>query len=68
MEDVAAYLNETALFRNQWGFRPDKAAQETDPEFKARVTAVLREQLARARDRILRLWRCCLHGQHTLYG
>ena len=23
IDDIAAYLNETALFRNQWGFRPE---------------------------------------------
>ncbi|HZD64996.1 MAG TPA: methionine synthase [Acidimicrobiales bacterium] len=45
--DVAAYLNETALFRNQWGYRPQDG--ESDPEFKDRVRAVLREQLDRAK-------------------
>ncbi|MGH9073666.1 MAG: vitamin B12 dependent-methionine synthase activation domain-containing protein, partial [Acidimicrobiales bacterium] len=43
IDDVAAYLNETALFRNQWGYRPEPG--EADPDFKARVRAVLREQL-----------------------
>jgi 5-methyltetrahydrofolate--homocysteine methyltransferase len=47
IDDIAGYLNETALFRNQWGFRPEKG--ETDDEFKTRVRAVLREQLARAK-------------------
>ncbi len=50
IDDIAEYLNLTSLFRNQWGFRPDKGLEETDPEFKARVSAVLREQLARAKE------------------
>jgi 5-methyltetrahydrofolate--homocysteine methyltransferase len=44
--DIAAYLNETALFRNQWGFRPE--AGEDDPAFKKRVRSRLREELSRA--------------------
>jgi 5-methyltetrahydrofolate--homocysteine methyltransferase len=50
IDDVADYLNLTSLFRNQWGFRPDKAAGEDDAAFKERVGAVLREELARARQ------------------
>jgi 5-methyltetrahydrofolate--homocysteine methyltransferase len=48
LDDVAAYLNETALFRNQWGFRP--AEGEDDAVFKARVRGVLREELAKAKE------------------
>jgi 5-methyltetrahydrofolate--homocysteine methyltransferase len=47
LDDIAAYLNETALFRNQWGFRPE--AGETDDDFKVRLRAELRDQLAKAR-------------------
>ncbi len=47
IDDVAAYLNETALFRNQWGFRPENG--ENDPAFKERVRGLLREQLATAK-------------------
>jgi 5-methyltetrahydrofolate--homocysteine methyltransferase len=47
LDDVAEYLNETALFRNQWGFRPEDG--ENDAAFKDRVRAVLREQLARVK-------------------
>jgi len=43
LDEVAAYLNETALFRNQWGFRPLEG--ESDDAFRARVRAVLRAQL-----------------------
>ena len=50
LDEIANYLNLTSLFRNQWGFRPDKANQETDPEFKERVSVVLREQLAKAKE------------------
>ncbi len=46
VDDIAAYLNETALFRNQWGFRPEGG--ETDTAFKDRVRGLLREQLAMA--------------------
>ncbi|HUP84205.1 MAG TPA: methionine synthase [Acidimicrobiales bacterium] len=49
MDDIASYLNETALFRTQWGFRPDKARGESDGDFKVRIRSVLREQLAAAR-------------------
>jgi 5-methyltetrahydrofolate--homocysteine methyltransferase len=48
LDEIAAYVNETALFRNQWQFRPEKsgARPETDEEFKARIRPTLREQLA----------------------
>src|SRR5262249_53800900 len=45
LDDIAAYLNETALFRNQWQFRPDKSIGETDAEFKERLRATLRAEL-----------------------
>ena len=47
VDDVATYLNETALFRNQWGFRPESG--EDDPSFKERVRSLLREQLSTAK-------------------
>jgi 5-methyltetrahydrofolate--homocysteine methyltransferase len=52
IDDIASYLNETALFRNQWQYRPEKRdgrASETDSEFKDRIRAVLRDQLDRAK-------------------
>jgi 5-methyltetrahydrofolate--homocysteine methyltransferase len=51
LDDIAGYLNETALFRNQWGFRPEKSgdAVESDAAMKDRVRAVLRRQLASAK-------------------
>ena len=49
LDDIAAYLNETALFRGQWGYKPDKQLAETDDEFRVRVRGVLRERLAAAR-------------------
>ena len=48
IDEIATYLNETALFRNQWGFRPEDG--EDDPAFKTRVRATLREQLAIAKE------------------
>jgi 5-methyltetrahydrofolate--homocysteine methyltransferase len=52
VDDIAAYLNETALFRNQWQFRPEETAggtKETDEEFKARIRPTLRSRLAEAK-------------------
>ncbi|HTU36447.1 MAG TPA: dihydropteroate synthase, partial [Acidimicrobiales bacterium] len=48
LDDIAEFLNLTALFRNQWGFRPEDG--EDDPAFKERVKATLREQMAKARE------------------
>jgi 5-methyltetrahydrofolate--homocysteine methyltransferase len=47
VDDVAGYINETALFRNQWQFRPESG--ESDDEFKARLRPTLREELAKAK-------------------
>jgi len=53
LDDIAAYLNETALFRNQWQFRPEAKSTgttESDEEFKARIRPVLRAELAKAKE------------------
>jgi 5-methyltetrahydrofolate--homocysteine methyltransferase len=47
LDDIAAYINETALFRNQWGFRPE--AGESDDEFKERLRPEFRDLLAKTR-------------------
>jgi len=39
--EISEYLNLTALFRNQWGFRPRTAKR---PGLQRRVSATLREQ------------------------
>jgi 5-methyltetrahydrofolate--homocysteine methyltransferase len=51
IDEIAAYINETALFRNQWQFRPETidGRTETDDEFKDRIRPILREQLAEAK-------------------
>src|SRR5262249_20276156 len=49
LDDIASYLNETALFRNQWQFRPDKSRNETDADFRVRVRATLRAELDAAK-------------------
>ena len=52
LDDIAGYVNETALFRNQWQFRPEKnagGAAESDNDFKARIRPILRSQLADAK-------------------
>ncbi len=51
LDDIASYLNLTALFRNQWGYRPEKG--EADAEFKERVSAVLREELDKVKAKDL---------------
>ncbi len=48
LDEIASYINETALFRNQWQFRPDKSQKETDEEFKARLRPTLRDELGKA--------------------
>jgi 5-methyltetrahydrofolate--homocysteine methyltransferase len=48
LDEIAGFVNETALFRNQWQFRPQSG--EPDAEFKARIRPVLREQLDVARQ------------------
>jgi 5-methyltetrahydrofolate--homocysteine methyltransferase len=53
LDDIAGYINETALFRNQWQFRPETRPDgsiETDAEFKDRIRPILREQLAAAKS------------------
>jgi 5-methyltetrahydrofolate--homocysteine methyltransferase len=47
LDEISGYLNLTALFRNQWGFRPENG--EDDRAFKERVSATLREQLSIAK-------------------
>ncbi|MDQ3737647.1 MAG: methionine synthase [Actinomycetota bacterium] len=52
LDDIAEYVNETALYRNQWQFRPergDDGTHESDEEFKARIRSTFREQLAAAK-------------------
>ena len=46
IDEIARYINKTALFRNQWGFKPEGG--EDDDAFKERISATLREQLAMA--------------------
>ncbi|HEY6629261.1 MAG TPA: homocysteine S-methyltransferase family protein, partial [Acidimicrobiia bacterium] len=47
-DDITPYVNLTALFRNQWQYRPEPG--ENDREFKERLRPLLRDQLARARS------------------
>ncbi|MGO9875858.1 MAG: methionine synthase [Acidimicrobiia bacterium] len=53
IDEIAGYINETALFRNQWQFRPEKGGNENDDEFKARIRPTLREQLGVAKQQSL---------------
>jgi 5-methyltetrahydrofolate--homocysteine methyltransferase len=46
LDAIAGYLNETALFRNQWQYRPEKG--ESDADFKVRLRPRLRSELAEA--------------------
>ena len=49
IDDIAAYINETALFRNQWQYKPDKSIGESDDDFRVRLRATLRDELAKAK-------------------
>ena len=51
LDDIVSYLNKTALFRNQWGYRPEKG--ENDGDFKERVSAELRAELDKAKAKDL---------------
>ena len=60
IDDIAEYINETALFRNQWQMRPQKSETasktvgetngETDGEFRERLRPLLRRKLAEAKE------------------
>ncbi len=47
LDDIAAFVNETALFRNQWQYRP--RGDESDAEFKDRIRPEFRRRLAAAK-------------------
>jgi 5-methyltetrahydrofolate--homocysteine methyltransferase len=49
LDDIVDFVNETALFRNQWGFRPDKSLHENDAEFKERIRPTLRALIDEAK-------------------
>jgi len=52
LDEIAAYVNETALYRNQWQYRPERDAggvPESDDAFKNRIRPTFREQLAAAK-------------------
>ncbi|MGA8369045.1 MAG: methionine synthase, partial [Acidimicrobiales bacterium] len=51
VDDIAGYINETALFRNQWGYRPEDG--EDDSAFKDRVRSLLRDRMAKAKSQQL---------------
>jgi 5-methyltetrahydrofolate--homocysteine methyltransferase len=44
LDDIARYLNTTALLRNQWQYRPEKG--ESDADFKKRLTPEIRRVMA----------------------
>ena len=48
LDEIAGYINETALFRNQWQFRPEGG--EPDDEFKNRIRPQLRAELDTAKS------------------
>jgi len=53
IDEISGWLNETALFRHQWQFRPVKGEDgktESDAGFKARMRPTLREELAKAKE------------------
>ena len=48
IDEITPFFNLTALFRNQWQYRPESG--ESDAEFKKRLAPILREQLMTARS------------------
>ena len=48
LDEIARYINETALFRNQWQFRPEGG--ESDTDFKTRIRPTLRAELEGAKS------------------
>jgi 5-methyltetrahydrofolate--homocysteine methyltransferase len=52
LDEIATFVNETALYRNQWQYRPERDAggvPESDDAFKDRIRPTFREQLASAK-------------------
>ena len=51
LDDIAEYVNETALFRNQWQFRPERRRRRAETTTSSRPASArsLREQLAAAK-------------------
>ena len=47
LDDITQYVNETALYRNQWQYRPEK--DESDEDFKSRLRATFRQELSAAK-------------------
>jgi len=43
LDEIAGFLNETALLRNQWGYRPESG--EKDDDFKARLRPTIRAEV-----------------------
>ncbi|WP_020377152.1 methionine synthase [Candidatus Microthrix parvicella] len=48
IDEIATWINETTLYRNQWQFRPETG--EDDVAFKDRLRSRFREELAKARE------------------
>ncbi len=48
LDEIATFINETALFRNQWQFRPQSG--ESDDDFKTRIRPTLRAELDNAKS------------------
>jgi len=51
LDEIIGYINKTALYRNQWQFRPQDG--EHDVDMKKRLRPIFREQLASARQQDL---------------
>ena len=51
LDEIAPYINETAIFRNQWQFRPENG--EDDAAFKERLRPQLRSIIAECKEKDL---------------
>lgn len=45
LADILPFINETSLFRMQWGYKPDKSKKESDADFRKRIHLVLNQWL-----------------------
>lgn len=51
LADILPFINETALFRMQWGYKPEKSKGETDETFRKRIHLVLNQWLNKVRTK-----------------
>ena len=53
LDDISRFINQTALFRMQWRYKPEKSINETDADFKKRIGKILNKWLNQAKAKNL---------------